>query len=303
MMLGGVSVPGASPPPGSTYFGLKWTLVVPGYFGTLAIPILEGRDFTDADRQGAEPVAILGRRAVEQFWPGRTGVGQFIIVHALGPGAQTAPVRVRVVGIVKDISREGRPDIYVPFLQHYRPTLTILVRRGSARSVTNELRDAVSGLDADLPLLSTEPLESLVNGPIEIQLRVAATVAAVVGVVGLMLAAIGVYGVTAYSVSRRTREIGIRLSLGARSTDVVGLVLRHGMFLVAAGSGIGMLVGVAAGRLVMGRGFGPGVEVPPFDGPTFLGAALLFAVVGFVACYAPLRRALRIGAMDALRYE
>ncbi len=248
-------------------------------------------------------MAILGRRAAEQFWPGRTGVGQFIIVHALGPGAQTAPVRLRVVGVVKDVSREGRPDIYVPLPQRYHPTLTILARRDSARSVTNELRDAVTALNSDLPLLSAQPLESLVNGPIETQLRVAATVAGVVGVVGLMLAAIGIYGVTAYSVSRRTREIGIRLSLGARSANVVGLVLRQGMFLVATGAGIGLLLGLAAGRLVMGRGFGPGVEVPPFDGPTFLGAALLFAVVGLVACYAPLRRAIRIAAMDALRYE
>ena len=303
MMLGGVSVPGVSPPPGSAYFALKWTLVLPGYFGTLGVPILEGRDFTDLDRKGAEPVAILGRRAAEQFWPGRTGVGQFIIVHALGPGAQTAPVRLRVVGVVKDVSREGRPDIYVPLAQRYHPTLTILARRDSARSVTNELRDAVTALNSDLPLLSAQPLESLVNGPIETQLRVAATVAGVVGVVGLMLAAIGIYGVTAYSVSRRTREIGIRLSLGARSANVVGLVLRQGMFLVATGAGIGLLLGLAAGRLVMGRGFGPGVEVPPFDGPTFLGAALLFAVVGLVACYAPVRRAVRIGAMDALRYE
>ena len=186
-MLGGVSVPGVSPPPPSAYFALKWTLVIPGYFGTLGVRILEGRDFTDVDRKGAEPVVILGRRAVEQFWPGRTGVGQFIIVHALGPGAKTAPVRMRVVGVVKDVSREGRPDIYVPLPQHYHPTLTILARRDSARSVTNELRDAVSALDADLPLLSAQPLESLVNGPIETQLRVAATVAGVVGMVGLRI--------------------------------------------------------------------------------------------------------------------
>jgi len=303
-MLGAVSVPGVSPPPGSTHFALKWNLVAPGYFRTLGIPILDGRDFTDGDRAGAEPVVILSRRAIERFWPGRSGVGQFIIVHAIGPNAQTVPpVRLRVVGVAKDVSQEGRPDLYVPLQQRYHSTLTVLVRRDPARSVTNELRDTLSALDPNLPLLSAQTAESLLNGPIEIQLRVAASVAGAVGLVGLMLAAIGIYGVTAYSVSRRTREIGIRLSLGARRGDVVGLVLRQGMSLVAIGAAIGLLLGAAAGRLVMGRGFGPGVEVPPSDAMTFVVATLLFAVVGLAACYAPVRRAVRIQAMEALRYE
>jgi predicted permease len=304
LMLGGVSVPGVSPPSGATYFALTWNLVLPGYFRTLGVPLLEGRDFTDGDHAGTEPVVILGRRAVEQFWPGRSGVGQLIVVNAIGPNAKTVPpVRLRVVAVAKDVSADGRPDMYVPLSQRYHATLTILVRRDPARSVTNELRDALSALDPNLPLLSAQTLESLRRGPVETQLSVAATVAGAVGLVGLMLAGIGIHGVTAYSVSRRTREIGIRLSLGARTADVVGLVLRQGMALVAGGATIGLLLGVAAGRLVMGRGFGPGVEVPSFDGPTFLGAALLFAVVGLMACYAPVRRATRLSAMEALRYE
>lgn len=304
MMFGSVSVPGVSSPTGATYFALKWNLVLPGYFRTLGIPLLEGRDFTNDDRPGAEPVVILSRRAVEQFWPGRSGVGQFIVVNAIGANAQNVPpVRLRVVAVARDVSLEGRPDMYVPLQQRYHPALTIFVRRDPARSVTNELREALSALDPNLPLLSTQTLESLRSGPVETQLRVAATVAGAVGLVGLMLAAIGIYGVTAYSVSRRTREIGIRLSLGARTPDVVGLVLRQGMALVATGATIGLLLGIAAGRLVMGRGFGPGVEVPSFDGPTFFAAALVFAVVGLVACYAPVRRVARLSAIEVLRYE
>jgi hypothetical protein len=304
LMLGGVSVPGVSSPKGATSFALKWNLVLPGYFHTLGIPILEGRDFTDGDHAGAEPVVILSRRAVEQFWPGRSGVGQFIVVNAIGPNAHTVPpVRLRVVAVAKDISPGGRPDMYVPLPQRYHSTLTILVRRDPARAVTNDLRDTLGALDPNLPLLSAQTLEDLRRGPVETQLRVAATVAGAVGLVGLMLAGIGIYGVTAYSVSRRTREIGIRLSLGARTPDVVALVLRQGIALVVSGATIGLLLGLAAGRLVMGRGFGPGVEVPFFDATTFFGAALLFAAVGLLACYAPVRRAARLGAMEALRYE
>jgi len=117
--------------------------------------------------------------------------------------------------------------------------------------------------------------------------------------VGLLLAAIGIYGVTAYAVTRRTREIGIRLSLGAHRTNVVGMVLRQAMTLVALGSAIGLLLGAAAGRLLSGPPYG----LPPPGMLMMAGAAMIFAAVGLVACYVPVRRALRIHAMDALRHE
>jgi ABC-type antimicrobial peptide transport system permease subunit len=112
-------------------------------------------------------------------------------------------------------------------------------------------------------------------------------------------AAIGIYGVTAYAVTRRTREMGIRLTLGAHRADVVVMILRQGMTLVAIGSAIGLILGAGAGRLLSAQRFG----VPPPDGLVFLGAASLFAAVGLIACYVPVRRATRIGAMDALGYE
>jgi predicted permease len=303
-MVMAVSVPGVTPPPGTNYFGLNWTIADTSYFRTLRIPIREGRDFTDSDSSGTEPVVILGRRAVERFWPGRSGVGQFIIAHTSGPGATKAPsVRMRVIGVVNDVSQSGPPEMYVPLQQRYWSTLTILVRRDPERSATGNLRDLVSSMDPNLPLLSAQALESLSSGPVETQLRLAATVAGTVGLVGLLLAAIGIYGITAYGVARRTREIGIRLSLGARRGNIVSMVLRQGMTLVATGLAIGLILSAAAGRLVMGRGFGPGVDVPPSDVPTFLGAAVLFALVGLLACYVPVRRAVRIQAMEALRYE
>ena len=128
---------------------------------------------------------------------------------------------------------------------------------------------------------------------------VVATVAAALGLVGLLLVAIGVYGVASYTVAQRTREIGIRLSLGADRTAVVGMVLRQAMLLVAIGGGAGLLLGGGAAKLLSG----PRFNVPPPEATLFVGAAALFAIVGLIACYVPARRATRIGAMEALRYE
>ena len=161
------------------------------------------------------------------------------------------------------------------------------------------MRALVSSINPNLPLLDAQSMERLQNGPVETQLRIAAVIAGSVGIVGLLLASIGIYGVTAYTVSRRTREIGVRLSLGASRTAVVGMVLRQSMTLLAVGSVIGLALAAAAGQVLSGARFG----VPPPDGLTFGAAAALFAAVGLVACYVPVRRAMRISAIEALRYE
>jgi ABC-type antimicrobial peptide transport system permease subunit len=153
-------------------------------------------------------------------------------------------------------------------------------------------------MNPNLPVLIADALENQQNSPKQTTLRVAASVSGVVGVVGLLLAAVGIYGVTAYAVTRRTREMGIRLALGATRAGVVSMVLRQGMTLVAIGSTIGLFCGAVAAIALSGT-----IGVPTPDVPMFGGAALLFAAVGLVASYLPVRRAARIGAMDALRYE
>jgi putative ABC transport system permease protein len=324
LTLGGVSVPGVAPPSGGQFHYLNWTLVESDYFRMLAVPLLEGREFTDADRQGAEPVVILGRQAAESFWPGESAIGRSILVHrgvpqagggseaVRGPALQStnpaaatasAAVPLRVVGVVEDVGPAGAPDMYVPLQQRYWSVMTILARRDGARELAADLRALVSSLNPELPVLAAGALENLHTGPVETQLRVAAAVAGSVGVVGLILAAIGIYGVTSYVVTRRTREIGIRLALGAGHSTVVVMVVRHGLTLVAAGATIGVLLAAAAVRLLAGRGFGPGVALTTPDIPAFAGAVLLFVVVGLIACCLPVRRAGRIQAMDALRYE
>jgi ABC-type antimicrobial peptide transport system permease subunit len=166
-------------------------------------------------------------------------------------------------------------------------------------NLAGDLRTLVSSINPNLPMLTAQTLERQQSGPVETQLRIAAVVAGALGIVGLLLAAIGLYGVASYGVTQRTREIGIRLSLGASGTRVVGMVLRQGMLLVGIGGGIGLLLGAAVGKLLSGPRFG----VPPADAALFAGAAALFALVGLAACYVPARRATRIGAMEALRYE
>jgi len=304
MSLGGLTAPGVSPPNGQQYFFANWTLIESGYFETLRVPMIAGRDFTDADRQGSPAVAIVGESAARRLWPGRNAVGQTVFVHAPNPGNAATSLPLTVVGVVGDLVYPGFRGViplylYVPLQQRYMPGTTILVRRSADTSLAADIRSLVSSMSPSLPVLTAQTLERQQSGPVETQLRIAAIVAGALGLVGLLLVAIGVYGVASYTVAQRTREIGIRLSLGADRTAVVSMVLRQAMLLVAIGSAGGLLLGGGAAKLLSGPRFG----VPPPDAALFAGAATLFAIVGLVACYVPIRRATRIGAMEALRYE
>jgi len=303
MSLGGITVPGVTPPRGQ-YFFANWTTVDQDYFATLRIPVLSGRDFRADDTPNAPPVVVLGESAARRFWPGADPVGRTLFVSEFTMTGIGQPQPMTVVGVVRDV-RAGGPDrsapqnLYVPVQQHSRTALTLLARTADGRSLAADVRAIVNSMNPNLPVLDAQSLERQQDGPVETQLRIGAAVAGSVGIVGLLLAAIGIYGVTAYTVTQRTREIGIRLSLGADRTAVMGMVLRQGMTLVAIGSVIGLLLGAGAGQLLSGARFG----TPRPDALMFAGAATLFAVVGLAACYVPARRATRIGAMEALRYE
>jgi predicted permease len=305
MSFGGITVPGTSPPNGQPFFYMNWTFVESDYFATLRIPFVDGRDFTAGDRTGSRPVAILGEAAARRFWPGGNAIGQSLRVHSGNLNAPNPPsTAVEVVGVVRDV-RSGRGPggaaplaLYVPLQQRYMPGVSIFARAAGGQRVTGDLRNLITSMNPNLPVLQAQTLESQQRGPVDTQLRIAATVAGSVGLVGLLLAAVGIYGVTAYVVARRTREIGIRVSLGARRSSVIGLVLRQGMGLVAIGSVIGLALGAGAG-VVLGARLG----APRPDALMFAGSALLFALVGLLACYVPARRATEIGAMDALRSE
>jgi ABC-type antimicrobial peptide transport system permease subunit len=189
--------------------------------------------------------------------------------------------------------------LYVPLQQRFEPQVSILVRSSSGRSLVPELRRLVTSMDSNLSILSGQTLESQQNGPVEGQLRISAAISASVGAVGLLLAAIGVYGVTAYVVAKRTREIGIRLSLGASRWAVIGLVLRQGLRLLAIGVLVGLILGAASGRVLSASR----MNTPPPDVSLLTGAAVLFLAIGLAACYLPVRRVARLRATEALRYE
>jgi putative ABC transport system permease protein len=304
--MGGVTVPGVTPPNGAPFLYANWTPVEPGYFSTLRMSLVAGRDFGPDDRHGSAPVAIIGEMAARRFWPGEDAVGRVILINASTPGAPATAHTV--VGVVRDIvsrasGRVTRPTgeapfaLYVPLQQRFVPALSILVRR-SGRSLAGDLHVLVTSMDRNLPVLSAQTLESQQTGPAQAQLRISAVVAGSVGLVGLLLAAIGVYGVTAYTVARRTREIGIRLSLGASQLQVIGLVLRQGMRLVAIGSAVGLLLGTAAGVVLSAR-----LNIPAPDTRLIVSVTGLFATIGLVACYIPARRATTIRAMQALGSE
>jgi predicted permease len=294
----GEGAPVAPPAPTAS-----WTLVEPGYFKTLRIPMVSGRDFGAADRLGTEPVAIVDESTARRLWPGEEAVGKYVAAGGRASGGD-AP-RKLVVGVARDVKQPGgRRDgavlfFYTPLQQEFTPQLTILARTTNGERLAGPMRAVMAAMNPNLPLLEAHSLEERQTGPVVLQLRIAALVSGSVGLVGLLLASIGIYGVTAYAISRRTREIGIRMTLGAQRADVVRMVLRQGMSLVAIGAGLGLLLAAIASRVLARLLFG----LPPLDPVTFGGATLLFAAIGLAACYVPIRRATRISPVEALRYE
>ncbi|PYR55240.1 MAG: hypothetical protein DMF91_24805 [Acidobacteria bacterium] len=188
--------------------------------------------------------------------------------------------------------------MYVPLQQQYVSSLTIAARTTHAQRIADELRALLASMNPNLPIMTAQTLEDAVALGLAPQ-RVAASVSGSLGLVGLLLAGIGIYGVTAYAVARRTREIGIRIALGARRADIIGMVLREGLSLTLIGSAMGLIIAAAVSRVVAGYLFG----IPPIDPVTFAGTTVMFAAIGLAACYVPARQATRIDAMEALRYE
>jgi ABC-type antimicrobial peptide transport system permease subunit len=215
---------------------------------------------------------------------------------------------MQVVGVARDVKSGGSGSpraetpalsLYAPLAQRYAPGFKVFARTTDGARALNAIRAAVTSMDPNLPILDVGALDLQLLAPPVIQLKVAASIAGSVGLIGLLLAAIGLYGVTAYNVARRTREIGIRMALGAERGDVVGMVLRQGMTLVGIGSAMGLLLAAGVGRLLRSMLFG----LPTLDPLTFGGGALLFALIGLLACYIPARRATQVDPINALRYE
>jgi len=301
--LGGVAAPGVAPRAGPVVFGPSWNIVEPGYFATLRIPLIAGRDFSATDLAGAPGVAIVGEGAARRLWPGENAIGK-LMTHQVGRNEST----LLVVGVARDLKSSSLVDglaasfVYLPLQQHYTAnmtsTMTIAVRTTHGEGVADEIRTLVASMDPTLAIVTSQTLEDSTALGLVPQ-RVAASLSGSLGIVGLLLAGIGIYGVTAYTVTRRIREIGIRIALGARRCDIVGMVLGEGMSVAVIGSAVGSILAAAASQLLTGFLFG----IPPLDPVPFAGAVLLLLAIGLVACYVPARHATRVDPVVALRYE
>jgi predicted permease len=281
---------------------VDWTIVEPLYFETLRISLTSGRDFSTLDRAGTQPVAIVSHAAAQQFWPGQEAIGKYLR-HRTGEGAATERPLL-VVGVAGDVHSTtvmdgvSRPSVYVPLQQHYVPNLTIVGRTLHGHRIVNHIRAVLKSVDPKLPLVSSETLDDSVALGLMPQ-RVVAAAAGGLGLIGLLLAGFGVYGVTAYAVTRQTREIGIRIALGAGRSRVVRMVLRQGLWLTLVGAAVGVMPAAAASHVLSAFLFG----IPAIDPVTFIGTILLFAAIGVAACYVPVQRATQIDPVEALRRE
>jgi predicted permease len=304
--LGGLSVAGVAAPDAELLSSAVWNIVEPSYFATLRMPLVAGRDFSPADAGGAPPVVILGEGAALRFWPGQNAVGQYIQLHGYGPdGSLTLMKTMQVIGVARDPKFGSLVDgttgiyAYVPLQQHFLTSrMMIAARATNGRRLNAEMAALLTAEAPNLPILNSQTAEDYAALGLVPQ-RVVASVAGSLGIVGLLLAGIGIYGVTAHMVTRRTKEIGIRVALGAQRRNVIGMVLRQGMSLVGSGAVLGLILAAGISQLLGVFLFG----IPPLQPIVFSAAAALFAGIGLVACYIPARRATRIEPMKALRNE
>jgi predicted permease len=295
--------PGMDPSAGGTVLDATANIVEPAYFATLRIPLFAGRDFDQGDVEGAPMVAIVSQEAARRFWPGESPVGKLLLQHPfriLGV-PDSAPTVLRVIGVVGDTlarRQAARPQIYLSMQQQYAPGLHLLARSSHGRPLATEIRAVLSSLDANVPVLTAQTLEEAAALSLLPQ-RVAAGVSTALGGVGLLLAAMGIYAVTAFVVVARTREIGLRIALGATRTDVMGMILRQGLILVATGVSVGLVL-AGASIQVLTRML---VGIPPIDPVGFALVAALFVAVGLLACYVPARHASRLEPLAAFKCE
>jgi predicted permease len=297
--LGHLRLPGSTDTRPEGTAPTDWNVVTPGFFATLGVPLLRGRDFTEGDGAGAPRVGIVNQTLARRLFGDGDPIGRQ--VEVVTPMSRDGE-RVTVIGVAADarfvsLTEAGTPYFYAPLAQQYTSRVSLLVKT-SGRSSVPDVRALIREMNPNLPVTNALALDQVTALGL-IPQRIAASVAGTLGLVGLLLAGIGIYGVTSYSVSRRTREIGIRMALGADRSSVLKLILRQGLVLTAIGIGIGLACSAAASQLVQGLLFG----VSALDPLTFAGATGLFVLIALAATYLPARRATRVDPMVALRIE
>jgi predicted permease len=296
-----LTIEGYQPPAGQPLPSATYNIISIDYFRTMQIPMLRGRAFTDADGENAQYVAILSESMAKKFWPDADSIGRQFQMNT------DAKHSMVVVGVVKDVRYQGvtgvvAPVFYAPFVQHQpgNSLQFLQVRTGAApETMIPEIERAIQSLAPQLPVFDVETMRQALytlNGLLVY--RVGAGLAAVLGVLGLILAIVGVYGVVSYAASQKTHEIGVRMALGAQPADILKMIFSQGLFIVAIGLAVGIATALAAAQVV-----GKFLTVSAMDPVTYVAVSAILTAVALAACYIPARRAMRVDPMVALRYE
>jgi putative ABC transport system permease protein len=294
------------PGPGCTFGSVNG-----GYFQAMGIDLLRGRTFDEHDRAGNSPVIVVDETAAQAFWPGQDPLGKRVAFEYRGVSvADPQPVWREVVGIVRHVrhydltSNSARVQVYVPYTQppiYFRtpPSMALMVRSaGDPDVLAAGIRHEVAGLDAELPVFQIRTMAEYVDSMLE-QPRLSMAVLAAFGTLALLLATVGIYGVLSYSVSQRTREIGIRMALGATRGSVLRGIMREGALISAAGVVMGVAGALACMRFIGDLLFG----VSPTDLATYVAIPSVLFAVALCATLIPARRATKVDPIVALRYE
>jgi macrolide transport system ATP-binding/permease protein len=283
---------------GSAGRNIMTNVVSPGYFNTMQIPVLEGRDFDERDQPKTQRVVIVNQRLAEMLWPGESAVGKRIFVGAESRDA------LEVVGVVKtgkyrNLAEDPKPFFYSAMGQRRPATMALVMRsKVDPRSLVGAVRTEVQSLDRRVPMFGVKTMDEHKTYALWAP-NMAASFSLAFGVVAILLSAVGLYSVMAYIVSQRTREVGIRMALGANRGDVMKMITRQGMRLAAVGVGIGLVLALALAKVLSSLLIG----VSGYDVTTFILVPTLLVVVALFACYLPARRATKVDPLVALRYE
>jgi predicted permease len=299
MAWGPITIEGYTPPGGEDFINADMRIAGGRYFETMQVPLLSGRFFTEADHGDSAPVVIIDDYLAQQYWPGQDAVGKRLRTGPISANSDEWMTVVGVVGRVKQygLETDGRIVIYLPQTQFNSRSMYVTVRaQGDPAALESSVRRELQAMDAELPMYRTRTMEARVDASLA-RPRFAMTLLSIFAGFALALAAIGIYGVMAYLVSQGTRDIGIRMALGATQRCVLGLVLRQGTLIAAAGLTIGLAGAAALTRLMRSLLFG----VSGTDALTFAAVAAVLAVVALVATFIPARRAARIDPISALR--
>jgi putative ABC transport system permease protein len=292
-----------APVEGGPGIGTSRLAVSPGYFRTMGMSVLAGRDFDERDTMTTPRVAIISESIAKRLWAGGDPVGRFVAARNNFPAAHEKIEWLEVVGVVNEVDPILRdigqsPFIYLSHGQEWLVSSGTVVARvqGDPQGVVQHLRRAVAGADPFAEAYSARTMRQVV-AEILYPRRLAAAILAVSGLIGLLLASLGLYGVVAYSVAQRVHEIGVRAALGARRTDIMRLVMREGLKVAAVGSAFGLVAAFVAIRITA-RMF---VAIPAVDAATIVTVPFALAAVVLLACYVPARRAADVDPMVALR--